>query len=88
MPAKLKHTSTLKVGDLVRILRVPLAVQRQMPEQIRQLFRRCVGKVLRIEDIDEHGHLELWVMQNGSQAPDCTKHTIWIEPRHVRRLRN
>lgn len=78
--------AALKVGDSVRVLKVPPAVEQQMPQDIRQLFQRCVGQVLRIEDIDEHGHLEFWITDEGLQAPDCTKHSIWIEPEFVMRV--
>jgi hypothetical protein len=73
----------MKPGDKIRVLRVPPPVEQETPEEVLLLFRRCVGQVLRIEAIDEHGHLELYVREDGTQAPDCLHHMIWIEPEHV-----
>ena len=63
----------------MRVLRVPPSVDEQMPEETRQIFRRCVGQILRIDGFDDYGHLELNVMDDGSQAPDHCDHSIWIE---------
>ena len=75
--------SSLKVGDAVRVLRVPPSVDEQMPEETRQIFRRCVGQILRVDGFDDYGHLELNVRDDGSQCTDHCGHTIWIEPEFV-----
>ena len=75
--------SDLTIGDRVRVLRVPPAVEQQMPEETRQIFRRCVGHILRIDGFDDYGGLELNVREDGSQADDYREHTIWIEPEFV-----
>lgn len=67
----------------MRVLQVPPSVEQQMPQETRELFRRCVGQLLRIDGIDDYGHLELNVMDDGSQAPDYCHHTIWIEREFV-----
>jgi ribosomal protein L21E len=74
---------SFKVGDRVRITRVPPSVEREMPSETVELFRRCVGQVFRVDGFGEYGHLELNVSDDGSQAPDYSKHTIWIEPESV-----
>lgn len=74
---------SLKVGDRVRVLRVPPSVEEQMPEETRQIFRRCVGQVLRIDGFDDYGHLELNVKDDGSQFPDHCDHSIWLESEFV-----
>ena len=73
----------LKVGSLVRVLRVPPPVAQQMPEETREIFRRSVGHVFRVEGIGKYGHLEINVTDDGVQAPNCCHHTIWIESEHV-----
>ena len=75
--------SPLKVGDRVRVLRVPPSVEEQMPDETRLIFRRCVGQVLRIDGFDDYGGLELNVRDDGSQADDYREHTIWIAPEFV-----
>src|SRR5260221_242899 len=42
-----------KIGDRIRVLQVPMEVERSTPVEQRGLLRRCVGKVLRVESIDE-----------------------------------
>ncbi len=63
--------SPFKIGDKVRVLRVPPSVERDMPEETRELFRRCVGQVLRIDGFGEYGRLELNVLDDGSQSSSC-----------------
>jgi hypothetical protein len=54
-----------------------------MPAETVELFRRCVGQTFRVDGLGEYGHLELNVCDDGSQAPDYSKHTIWIESAFV-----
>jgi hypothetical protein len=74
---------TFKIGDRVRVVRVPRSVEQEMPSETVELFRRCVGQTFRIDGFDEYGHLELNVSDDGSQAPDYSKNTVWIEPEFV-----
>lgn len=74
---------SFKIGDKVRVVRVPPSVEREMPHETIELFRRCVGQILRVDGFGEHGHLELNVRDDGTQAADYCEHTIWIEPEFV-----
>lgn len=67
----------------MRVLRVPPLVDEQGPEETRQLFHQCVGRILRVDGFGAYGHLELNVTDDGSQAPDECHHTIWIEPEFI-----
>lgn len=80
--------SSIKIGDTIRVLRVPPDVERFMPPETQELFRRCVGQVLRVEGFDDYGGLELLVLDDGSQAPSHGHHTIWIEPEYVELITN
>ncbi len=75
-----------KVGDTVRVLRVPPSVEEQMPEETLQIFLHCVGRVLRVDGFGRYGHLELNVKDDGSQSLDYCDHTIWIESEFVERV--
>jgi hypothetical protein len=77
-----KQRGKIKVGDKVRVLRVPPAVNKEVPAETRKLFRRCVGKVRRVDGFGKYGHLELNVHDDGTQAT-CCANTIWIEPECV-----
>jgi|GEM_PF-2463250 len=77
-----KKREKIKVGDKVRVLKVPPSVAKEMPAETRKLFRRCVGKVLRVDGFGRCGHLELNIHDDGSQATPSA-HTIWIEPEFV-----
>ena len=46
---------------------MPPSVEQEMPPDTVELFRRCVGRMLRIDNIDEHGHLELNLTSDGQQ---------------------
>ena len=72
-----------KIGDRVRVIRVPPSAEQEMPSETTELFRRCVSRTFRVDGFSEYGHLELNVADDGSQAPDYSKHTIWIEPEFV-----
>ena len=80
--------SSIKIGDTIRVLKVPPDVGRYMPQDTQELFLRCVGQVLRVEGIDDYGGLELLVLDDGTQAPDHCHHTIFIEPEYVELVTN
>lgn len=71
------------VGDKIRVLLLPLDFERSLSPESQILYRRCVGKVLRVERVDEFGSLELHVMDDGSQSPDRSHHIIFIGPKCV-----
>jgi hypothetical protein len=74
-----------QIGDKVRVILVPpyLYTDNPVDKDTARFFERCLGKTFRVEDFDEYGQLELWVMEDGSQAPDSLAHTIWIEPEYA-----
>ncbi|NJL19618.1 MAG: hypothetical protein HC895_00425 [Leptolyngbyaceae cyanobacterium SM1_3_5] len=74
------------VCDRVRILQIPPQVLEKMPQESIEIFKRCAGQILRIDDLNDIGWLELNVMDDGSQAPNYCYHTIWIEPEYVERV--
>jgi hypothetical protein len=76
-------TRRFKAGDQVRVMLLPLEVERTMPEDRRALFRRCAGKVLRVESVDEFGGLELHFLDDGTQSPDRYHHVLFVEPQWV-----
>lgn len=76
-----------QVGDKVRVMRVPpyLYTDNPVDKDTAEFIGRCLGKVLRVEDFDEHGQLELWVTEKGNQRRvfDQHSHVIWLEPEFV-----
>lgn len=80
-----------QVGDKVRVTQVPpyLYTDNLADKETAEFFERCLGKVFSIRDIDEHGQLELWATEKGSQRKVCrgtNTHTIWIEPQCVQQV--
>ena len=72
----------LKVGDRIKLVRVPPQVVRdreRFPETIA-LFEKAVGRLFLIRDIDEHGHAELWLRDDGSEDNTGAADSIWVEP--------
>lgn len=72
----------VSVGDRVRILAIPPDIAR-MPEETREVFRRCLGRVFTVREIDQWGHLELWVKDGRDRKRIVGADTIWIEPEYV-----
>jgi hypothetical protein len=78
-----KRTSKFKPGDRVTVAKVPTGVPSRKGLDTLTMFRRSLGKIFRVEGIDEHGHLEL-VVDERSPSPDkYESDTIWIEPECV-----
>ena len=77
-----------RIGDLVKVVQIPLELNDAAGIGTSELFQRVVGKTLRIDGLGEYGHLELNVLDDGSQAPDYCHHTIWIEPKFVQAVRD
>jgi hypothetical protein len=71
------------VGDKIRMVQVPLEMERSISRERQELLQRCVGKVLRVESIDEFGGLGLHVLDDGTQAPDRYHHIVYIEPKYA-----
>jgi hypothetical protein len=68
---------TFKVGDRVRIQKIPSRLSDSAGIDTPGVFSRALGKTFRVAGIAEEGHLEL----------EVTKHdTIWIEPEFVARV--
>ncbi len=73
-----------KIGDLVVVTATPADLHDAAGLGTPELFARVVGKTLRVDGFGRYGHLELNVLDDGSQAPDCCHNTIWIEPEFVK----
>ena len=72
-----------RIGDLVKVVQIPPDLNDAAGIDTPELFQRVVGKTLRIDGFERYGHLELNVLDDGSQASDYCHHTIWIEPEFV-----
>lgn len=70
------------VGDRVRVLAIPSDVARA-PEETRVVFQRSLGNVFTVRDIDQHGHLELWVKDGRDRKRIVGADIIFIEPAYV-----
>ena len=79
---------TFKIGDMVTVTHVPPGLHDAAAIGTPKLFARVLGKTLRVDGFGRYGHLELNVLDDGSQAPDSCHHTIWIEPEFVKAAEN
>ena len=73
------------VGDRVRVAQIPAQVVRdrgRFPDTF-DLFQKAVGQVYEIRSIDEHGHAELWLRDDGSEDCRGVAHSIYIEREFV-----
>ena len=71
-----------QVGDRVRALAIPPDIT-ILPEETQAVFRRCLGKVFTVREIDQWGHLELWVKNGRDRKRIVGADIIWIEPEYV-----
>ena len=74
-------TIPYQAGDYVRVVALPPEVDQYDPE-VRDCLRGMLGRVLRVEEIDDQGAeplLEINVYPDGSQAPDYCHDTVWLE---------
>jgi hypothetical protein len=75
----------LKVGDRVKIARIPPQVERdrsRSPEAFA-IFQIAVGRVYEIRGFGKYGHAELWLRQDGSEDETGGADSIWVEPAHL-----
>ena len=75
----------LRVGERIKLVRVPPRVvenSERFPETF-ELFEKAVGRMYQIRDFDEHGHIELWLCDDGSEDSTGAAHSIWVEPEFV-----
>ena len=56
----------IQVGDHVRVKAMPTWAKR-LPAESQDVIRLCIGKVFRVQEIDEHGHVEIWT-RHGKDA--------------------
>jgi hypothetical protein len=79
------NVARLKVGDRIRVAQIPPAVlldRNRFPETL-ELFEKAVGRVYEIRGIDEHGHAELWLRDDGTEESGGGAHSIYVEPEFV-----
>ena len=75
----------LKVGDRVKVLSIPKAVEHDRSEfpETFALFQSAVGRVFEIRGFGEYGHAELWVHPDGSPADTGAADSVWVEPEYL-----
>lgn len=67
----MKKDKKFKVGDFVKITKIPASVKDRARINTPKVFKQALGKVFRIQAFDEYGHLELQVTDRD---------WIWLEP--------
>ncbi len=76
-----------RVEDKVRVIQVPLYLYTDNPvdKETAEFIERCLGKVFRVESLDEYGQLELWATEKGNRKKVLGgyMHWIWMEPEYV-----
>ena len=72
-----------KVGDFVRVVKIPPALNDTAGIDTPGVFERALGKAFRVEGVSELGHLELVVAERHPSRDTYESDTIWIEPEFV-----
>ena len=78
----------LKTGDRVRIIRLPPGLHDKAGIGTPRVFTAALGKTFHIQEISEHGLLELHLRDSGREAKRLGDgvHIIWIEPEFVKKV--
>ena len=80
------HTGTFKPGDWVRIIEIPPNLADDEDMKTRTLFQMCVGKIFRVEDVEQtEGPLLLELHVGRMLGRENYTEVIWIEPEYVER---
>ena len=74
---------TFKVGDIVRIVKIPPDLHDAAGIGTPEVFANAVGKTFRIEGFGEYGHLELFARRGDAVDDSHPLDSIWIEPEFV-----
>ena len=77
----------LKVGNWVRVTRVPPGLKDSPGLETKAVFKQALGKTFRINAFGHYGHIELQVSRKRSSDGVWHLDTIWIEPEFVVRSR-
>ena len=75
--------SKFKLGDFVRVVKIPADLDDRAGIKTPQVFDRALGKTFRVEGFNELGHLELVVAEHQLSQNSYESDTIWIEPQFV-----
>jgi hypothetical protein len=78
-----RPTPHFKVGDLVRVVRIPSGLSDSAGIGTPGVFEGALGKTFRVDAVDQHGHLELVVAERRPSQITFESDTIWIEPEFV-----
>jgi hypothetical protein len=78
--------SEFRVGDLIRVVKIPSDLHDAAGIGTPEVFRRALGRTFRVEGFDEHGHLELVVAESKASEDWYASDTIWIEPEFVEKV--
>jgi hypothetical protein len=70
-----------RMGDRVRLLILPPWTA-QVPPETQEVLRRCVGRVFTVREINDHGHLELWVHNGRDRKRIVGADIIFVEPEY------
>jgi hypothetical protein len=75
-----------KVGDQVKIEKIPPGLSDSAGIDTSGVFKRALGRTFRIEGFDERGHIELVIAERRPSSKRYESDTIWIEPEFVARV--
>ena len=76
-----KFAPEMKVGDPIRVLRVPASVQDTDSFKTRSILERCIGRIFPIMSFNEHGMIQIDIGELVGKPPYME--SVWIEPECV-----
>jgi hypothetical protein len=78
----------IQKGDMVRVVRIPPNLDDRADIGTPQVFSSAVGKTFHVQEISEHGLLELHLRADRKEAKRLGSGVdiIWIEPEFVEKV--
>jgi hypothetical protein len=74
------RTQSMKVGDVVRVVRIPEGLRDDDDLQTKTIFERCLGRCFPVIELDG-GFVQLHVGEVVGEA--SYMHSIYIEPEFI-----
>ncbi len=78
-----KPSSKFKVGDFVRVVKIPTDLRDPARIGPPKVFERALEETYRVEGFYELGQLELVVAEHHPSRDRYESDTIWIEPQFI-----
>ena len=65
---------------ILRTIPIPVIEDQDRFPGTYKLLSSAVGNSFRARGTNDHGMIELWIADDGTNSSDAGSHSVWIEP--------